>query len=390
MMFSQSKLVSLNLRIDWGNHWYANDLTDLSESEISDPESSMKSDDSNDSDSYIVPNPSLTNHDFEFLEHLPDSLTCLKVSYNVNQSIPFPKSLLQLQLGGIFNVELSSLPSHLTHLILGEEFVKPIKIDLPQSLLSLKLGRHYNFPIKLPSSLTQLELGDWFDQPLDLPNSITDLKFGREFNQKIEFPPSLTRLRNLNLNRDLYVPDSVTWLTLGTYFDAEVHFSPSSSLTFLNTSKNYNRPLSLPKSLNCVHFGRHYNQPVDLPHKLVTAKFGSSFNQDLKLPESLRYLRLINYHRRIDFPPFIAKFAFRSAFNVDPSIFNFPPNCVINQWKTTKRVFDCIKAELADNPNVIIDTLTLFLYVDSNEKFCFRYPARDLPIRHLHIIAKDM
>jgi hypothetical protein len=146
---------------------------------------------------------------------------------------------------------------------------------LPQSLLYLDLGPHFNQPVDnlvLPPSLHTLQFSHDFNQPVDnlvLPPSLHTLQFGCDFNQPII---------------ELGLPQSLHTLQFG---------------------HNFNQPvdnLVLPPKLHTLKFGRDFNQPIDqlvLPFKLHTLKFGNNFHQSinkLKLPRTLTNLSVNKFN----------------------------------------------------------------------------------------------
>ena len=56
----------------------------------------------------------------------------------------------------------------------------------------------------------------------------------------------------------------------------------------LGLKDDFDRCISLPKTLKVMIFGREFNQPVNLPEGLQKVRFGHKFNQSVKLPEGIQ------------------------------------------------------------------------------------------------------
>lgn len=75
----------------------------------------------------------------------------------------------------ILNYQINKFPSKLFSLSFGFSFNKPL-INLPVTLLYLKLGLRFNQELILPQKLTHLILEEEFNLPFNLPNDIVFLE----------------------------------------------------------------------------------------------------------------------------------------------------------------------------------------------------------------------
>ena len=77
------------------------------------------------------------------------------------------KKLTHLYMESDRSLFIASFPPNITHLIFGDMFNSSKINDLPHSLVKLKFGNQFNFPIdNLPPNLKKLSLGRKFNQPL--------------------------------------------------------------------------------------------------------------------------------------------------------------------------------------------------------------------------------
>lgn len=127
--------------------------------------------------------------------------------------------------------------------------------QIPPRLKVLKLGNHYNQPLRMNKSLTSLMVGDAYDKPLDLPATLVSLQF---------------------------TPMCI-----------------------------FNHPLKLPRGLCRLYLPQEYTHIIDLPKDLLQLEVGKNFTQPLcqhwtRLYELRMYCK--NNHHKIILPPTITHF----------------------------------------------------------------------------------
>lgn len=141
------------------------------------------------------------------LQHLPlaqvtwpDCLQVLKFGWEFSYPLdqPLPTSLLEIDLGGLFNhhIEEVAWPPRLLKLHFGDRFNRPIElVTWPTTLRSLSFGSSFDQRIEAvdwPQDLEDLFLGDAFNHPIrlvDWGSSATNLKrlaFGSAFRQEVD------------------------------------------------------------------------------------------------------------------------------------------------------------------------------------------------------------
>lgn len=140
---------------------------------------------------------------------LPGSLLDLDLGSVFNhhvEEVTWPAALQSLSLGDRFNrqVELAAWPATLKHLSFGSSFDQPIAgVRWPASLQELHLGDAFNHPVNWAgaTNLRKLEFGMAFRCTVDdaeWPRGLRELKFGACFDQQLqarELPRSLRLLR---------------------------------------------------------------------------------------------------------------------------------------------------------------------------------------------------
>ncbi len=218
----------------------------------------------------------LTSDFFQFVDHLPTTLTHLTFGLTFNKPVDcLPPSLLHLTFGNSFDKDVDHLPQSLTHLKFGKMFKNPID-HLPVSLTHLAF--EFEFLAYCDSN---------FNQPIDhLPYSLQSLVFSSQstFNQPID-----------------HLPPNLTHLSLGSFFNHPIDYLPRflSHLTFRNGSQ-FDQPIDhLPPHLTYLSFENEceFNQPLDNLPRLLTylnlCRFKSSLFQSLNnLPPFLTVLNM--------------------------------------------------------------------------------------------------
>lgn len=244
------------------------------------------------------------NHD---MSGLPSSLIFLNIRTLKSPFVNFSPLLTHLTIEGHISDPIDNLPASLTYLSIEGRIDHPLKL-FPSSLIELKLMSYAHPLDNLPSSLTNLKISTshYPHNLLFLPPSLkilsTPLVYKR---QTISFPPSLTELdlpdtyaHGMNLNS---LPSSLLKLKVnvsfgrvaGVNFDRFItQFPPL--LTHLSIAK-YNKHLPiLPSSLLYLEIAG-YNQflPSLSNTSLISITLSNPFNQPLPaLPETLKRLKV--------------------------------------------------------------------------------------------------
>ena len=158
------------------------------------------------------------NKSFDFLpEDLEELILPIYKNHTITELRNLPKNLKVLQLGDLFNQELTEniLPHNLTHLTFGYDFNQKITENvLPKGLTHLAFGWKFNQKITenvLPSSLTHLTFGNHFNQEIKenekeeiqgissirvLPLSLQELKISKIYPHKLNLPLHIKVIKN--------------------------------------------------------------------------------------------------------------------------------------------------------------------------------------------------
>lgn len=270
-------------------------------------------------------------NDFEALDGVTeladaDRLTCLNY---------LPQSLVTLTLGGHFNESLEHvLPRNLQELSLGDQFNTSLQhVAFPCSLRILTFGSNFNQSLKhvvWPKSLEKLTFGQKFNQRLQgvtWPNALQYLIFGDDFDQSLE---------------GFVWPSGLLSLTLGDKFDGRLsHVAELAQLTqlenFLCTlpcSVHSLENVVLPDSLQCLTFGRNFAQCLEnvvLPDNLQSLTLPGNFNHSLEgvtLPTGLTALAFgDSFNQSLEhvvWPNGLKDLTFGQNFNQTLKGFTFP------------------------------------------------------------------
>lgn len=137
-----------------------------------------------------------------------------------------PDTIEELEFGGLFNQNVTHLPSKLKKLKFGFNF--DINIDYsvyPDTLEELIFGYKYNCAIySYPPNLKYLEFGRNYSQPLlNLPNGLKHLKLNERFNAKIKSLPENLEILEFDeyatyCHNILCIPNSTHTIILSKYF----------------------------------------------------------------------------------------------------------------------------------------------------------------------------
>ena len=187
--------------------------------------------------------------------------------------VTLPETLQQLTFGDCFNQPLKGLPRNLRSLTFGKMFNQTLEGALPENLLALHLGGHFQHfgTLELPSKLETLVLSQYFNGSLKgivFPSSLVTLKFGNNYERSLE---GITWPRNLVLLKinDVFLHSLFFVLRLGSNMD--LHLKKKSLFRFF-----------CPGNLQSLSFGDNFNQNisgVSFPETLQTLTFGTLFDQ---------------------------------------------------------------------------------------------------------------
>ncbi|KAM9965095.1 hypothetical protein ACTFIW_004896 [Dictyostelium discoideum] len=259
------------------------------------------------------------------------SSTCKSITFGWTYNQPFypgilPNSLKKLifQEGGDFNriLEVGSLPSSITTLILGDYDQKIEKGVLPSSLTILELGGEFNQPLEgsIPDSVTSLTLGYRFNIALTencIPPNCKFLKFGSNFNKDLSpgiLPSSIeTLILGYCFNKELVegsLPLSITTLIYEHRDNQKKVSYDYKEVTNLSKDLEENEiipltPESLPESITKLTIGKNQNHVIEfncLPPDLQCLKYHGGFIRPLiprDLPSSITSVKLYNYNYEI-------------------------------------------------------------------------------------------
>lgn len=146
-----------------------------------------------------------------------------------------PSSLLSIKLGKIYNFSIDQFPDNINTIILSEHFSKTIN-KLPEKLEKIVFGNNFNRPFIFPeSNLKSITFGDCFNNRIILPRNLEEVKFGLDFNREnIEYPNTLKILH------------------FGARFNQPIHILPE-NLEELKLYILYNKPIPpLPKNFKTL------------------------------------------------------------------------------------------------------------------------------------------
>jgi hypothetical protein len=192
-------------------------------------------------------------------------------------------NLIYLRLHYEFNEIIHKLPNSLLHLHTGCHFNQ--NIVLSPNLNILRIGHDFNKIIRFSNSLRCIQnISGRFNQSLsDLPHNLLYLGLGFHFNQHLPILPSTLR-----------------GLSLGFKFDSNIPRLPD-NLRYLSVWGLYNGQLILPNKLEILIWNCHSNIP-ELSDGLLRLYYGVHFHRfrtrrfipypdEIKvLPNKLKYL----------------------------------------------------------------------------------------------------
>lgn len=184
------------------------------------------------------------------IHNLPDSLTKVTFGAYFNQPLKsLPNNLIRLNFdkNNMFNHQLDHLPNSLKYLFLGKNFNQKIA-NLPEKLLKLHFhenqnGHFDNEIVFLPKTLLSFQFYGKLTKKLDLPETLVSLKIGTchqlDLNY-LPFPKKLLHLHLVNLRTtDIVFPPNLLKITLenSENFPSNI-FSESLEVTIKNNVLN--------------------------------------------------------------------------------------------------------------------------------------------------------
>lgn len=241
--------------------------------------------------------------------NLPKSLRCLELGSDFNQSInKLPFSLKYLCIGNKFNQKINKLPQ-LHYLNLGNKFNKSTG-NLPDSLISLILGDRYVKQLKLINkNILYLKIGHKFNSNLQLPNSLKYLYLCGCYDQDIILPESLIYFNFNNgyecrtFTKQIYLPDSLLFLNLKVNIFKQnlknIKFSDSLSLTHLDFGYGNIFTLNLFQNLKYLHTYRLDTDISILPNMIEYLEIHTYEKDIYKLPNNIKYLLIKSSNRKV-------------------------------------------------------------------------------------------
>jgi hypothetical protein len=218
---------------------------------------------------------------------LPPALKNLKFGDNFNQPLS-PQQLgptfSLLWFGRKFNQPSTYLPSTLTNLVLGENYLWKERDQLPPGLIHLKVGIQSGFlPFHFPPSLLVLSLsGSFLNDHVVLPSRLVRLNVTEWFTPYATFPA---------------LPATLEWLVIQG--ECKVSLPPlPPKLRYLLIYGSFDQalPTPMPDSLAYLHLGPRFNQPLPeiLPSSLISLSLSGKYTHPLpqEFPPNLRYFYL--------------------------------------------------------------------------------------------------
>jgi len=159
----------------------------------------------------------------------------------------------------------------------------------------------------------------------------------QEFNQNREFrfPASLTELNvSEDFDKPVILPPNLIRVTFGCMFNQELTLP--SKLQSLRLKNNFDKPLTLPDSLTELYIGMRFNKPLELTSNLTLLHLEHCFNQHLDLPLSLTDLQLsMNFDKPLKLPPNLTRLylgvQFNEPVNIPLSMTDLTLSCQFNQ-----------------------------------------------------------
>ncbi|GAM28307.1 hypothetical protein SAMD00019534_114830 [Acytostelium subglobosum LB1] len=298
---------------------------------------------------------------------LPSTLTRLEMGDSFSAEInanTFPKSLLELSLGFIFDRHIApgTLPSSITVLRFGAHFSQQLEAgSLPPCLVKLILGHEYRHGIKrglLPKTLQYLDLGQDFQVPHSNPNLTRDMFSFNRVKREIEdgaLPEGLTYLGlDDNWAIPTVLPSSIKLMRVGSVRYDHEWYDRTLPGTFEGMEWNYNSAATrnlvkgvayLP--LTCLHMSSidHQIKPGMLPDTLKVLSLGYQFDKALvagALPSSLTSFDMgcVFEHpiRPGDLPASLRRLVMSDLFNMKMLPGSLPPSLT---ELILGRCFDC-------------------------------------------------
>lgn len=200
---------------------------------------------------------------------------------------PLPPSITHISFKNNTITHLPSLPSTLTHLIVGK--VNKNIDSFPPSVTHLYITKFTDIN-NLPPNLILLECPNNIFITCDLPQTLKSITLPASTTPFL--PPGITQLSFSPYFEDfLLLPPNITHLTLAIDSLDQIHSLPK-TLLHLSFSSYFNQPLILPEHLQSLEFAEmsNFNHPLHLPATLKKLVLGHEFNHELNLPPNLTHL----------------------------------------------------------------------------------------------------
>jgi hypothetical protein len=215
------------------------------------------------------------NYDSYDTIDLPESLIYLNVGYHFNDKITFPRSLKFLKWQPTIKLPEFTIGSdNIIHL----EIKSCSDINIMPSKLKY-LSIHNISDCTFPDTLTHLILHDVNLYNIKFPSSITNLEVHNDSYKGVELSEHIKKLKEyweLTKQIDRMIPE----------------LKLPKSLKYLKWDWINDLPL-LPHGLRYLILGGCYNRPIDILPNLIHLECGHNFDQELnKLSSELRYLKL--------------------------------------------------------------------------------------------------
>ena len=221
---------------------------------------------------------------YESFPEFPKNLISLRLDFRAYLcKVIIPDSVIHLIFGDHFN-RIVTIPNSVTHLTFGFHFNQIVKI--PDSVIYLKFGFLFGQSVTIPISVTHLTFGYAFNQIVTIPNSVTHLTFGVAFNQIVTIPNSVTHLAfGYSFNQPITIPDSVTHLVFGDAFNQIVTIP--NSVTHLAFGYSFNQSITIPDSVTHLVFGNIFDKIITIPDSVVELKLGIYYNQPITISKTV-------------------------------------------------------------------------------------------------------
>lgn len=111
----------------------------------------------------------------------------------------------------------------------------------------------------------------------------------------------------------------------------------------------FNKPLTVPINVTCVHFGHSFNNSIELTRKLKFLHFGNAFNSSINLPKYLEHLTIdFSYNNLTVLNKYINEL---NTYNGDFTYFPKLPKKLI-KFSIESEISKCMYADLKFSKNI--------------------------------------